>query len=108
MSRFTGDTWLPAINVICWFLLVVAILGILTRIGTKLWIYRKLTKDDYVIIISTVSIPVARASMAITLYERDYELLNFPLKTKGIRYRSGDRDFDRHSERIWRTSRNLE
>ncbi|PCG90241.1 Hypothetical protein PENO1_072920 [Penicillium occitanis (nom. inval.)] len=29
-------------------------LGILTRIGTKLWIYRKLTKDDYVIILSTV------------------------------------------------------
>lgn len=55
MTRFTGDTWLPAINVICWFLLVVAMLGILTRIGTKLWIYRKLTKDDYVIILSTVS-----------------------------------------------------
>lgn len=61
MSRFTGDTWLPAINIICWFLLVVAILAILTRIGTKFWIYRKLTKDDYVIILSTVSSPRATA-----------------------------------------------
>ncbi|KAH8703269.1 hypothetical protein BGW36DRAFT_369075 [Talaromyces proteolyticus] len=54
MSRFTGDTWTPAINVICWFFLVVAILGILTRLGTKAWIYRKFTRDDYVIILSII------------------------------------------------------
>jgi hypothetical protein len=38
--------------------MVVAILGIITRLGTKAWIYRKLTPDDYVIIISIVSEPI--------------------------------------------------
>lgn len=74
MSRFTGDTWLPAINVICWFLLVIAILGILTRIATKFWIYRKLTKDDYVIILSTVSRATAynKTPLYPSIYQRGF------------------------------------
>ncbi|OKL56626.1 hypothetical protein UA08_08216 [Talaromyces atroroseus] len=54
MSRFTGDTETPAINVLSWFLLVISILGVLTRLGTKLWIFRKFTNDDYMIILSAV------------------------------------------------------
>jgi hypothetical protein len=55
MTRFKDNTWTPAINVTCWFLMVVAILGIIVRLGTKAWIYRKFTPDDYVIILSIVS-----------------------------------------------------
>jgi hypothetical protein len=55
MTRFTGDTETPAINVLCWFLLIIAVLGVLTRLGTKIWIFRKFTVDDYMIILSAVS-----------------------------------------------------
>jgi hypothetical protein len=56
MTRFTGDSWAPAINVTCWYFMVVSILALITRLGTKLWIYRKLTRDDYLIIAAVVSL----------------------------------------------------
>ena len=40
------DTWTPAVNVVTWFLLTTAILSVLTRLGTKYWIFRKWTVDD--------------------------------------------------------------
>ncbi|KAJ5159955.1 uncharacterized protein N7482_006959 [Penicillium canariense] len=40
------ETWTPAINVLTWFMLVTAILSVFTRLGTKYWIFRKLTVDD--------------------------------------------------------------
>jgi len=40
------NTWTPAINVLTWFMLVTAILSILTRLGTKYFIFRKFTVDD--------------------------------------------------------------
>lgn len=41
------DTWTPAVNILTWFMLVTAILSVLTRLGTKYWIFRKLTVDDF-------------------------------------------------------------
>lgn len=40
------QTWTPSINILTWFMLVASILSVFTRIGTKLWIFRKLTVDD--------------------------------------------------------------
>ncbi|PKY03464.1 hypothetical protein P168DRAFT_318925 [Aspergillus campestris IBT 28561] len=40
------NTWTPAVNVVTWFLLATAILSVLTRLGTKYWIFRKWTVDD--------------------------------------------------------------
>ncbi|CAG8271582.1 unnamed protein product [Penicillium olsonii] len=40
------NTWTPAINILTWFMLVTSTLSVLTRLGTKLFIFRKLTIDD--------------------------------------------------------------
>ncbi|KAJ5932280.1 hypothetical protein N7516_006769 [Penicillium verrucosum] len=40
------NTWTPAINVLTWFMLVTTILSVLTRLGTKYFIFRKWTFDD--------------------------------------------------------------
>lgn len=40
------NTWTPAINVLTWFMLVTAILSVLTRLGTKYFFFRKFTIDD--------------------------------------------------------------
>ncbi|KAJ5145934.1 uncharacterized protein N7515_000498 [Penicillium bovifimosum] len=44
------ETWTPAINVLTLFMLVTCILSVFTRLGTKYWIFRKLTVDDFLII----------------------------------------------------------
>jgi prepilin signal peptidase PulO-like enzyme (type II secretory pathway) len=54
MSQFSPDSWTPAVNVLTWFLLVTAILSVITRLGTKYWIFRKFTEDDYLSIVSLV------------------------------------------------------
>ncbi|KAJ5200041.1 hypothetical protein N7491_009158 [Penicillium cf. griseofulvum] len=40
------NSWTPGINVLTWFMLVTAILSVLTRLGTKYFIFRKWTFDD--------------------------------------------------------------
>lgn len=40
------STWTPAVNILTWFMLVTAILSVLTRLGTKYFIFRKWTFDD--------------------------------------------------------------
>jgi hypothetical protein len=53
MGRFANtDTRDPAVNVTNWFLVVVAGLSVLIRLGTKFWIFHRLTSDDYLIIAS--------------------------------------------------------
>ncbi|KAL4794300.1 hypothetical protein BDV19DRAFT_390361 [Aspergillus venezuelensis] len=53
MGRFADiDTRDPAVTVSTWFLVVVAALSVLIRLGTKWWIFRKLTNDDSLIIVS--------------------------------------------------------
>lgn len=56
MGRFSPDSWTPAVNVLTWYLLVTAALSVLTRLGTKWWIFRKLTTDDYLSVVSLVHI----------------------------------------------------
>ncbi|KAJ5492314.1 hypothetical protein PEX2_087510 [Penicillium expansum] len=46
MSPELKNTWTPAVNVLTWFMLVTAILSLLTRLGTKYFIFRKWTFDD--------------------------------------------------------------
>ncbi|KAJ5746114.1 hypothetical protein N7520_011296 [Penicillium odoratum] len=41
------ETWTPAVNVLTWFMLVTSALSVLTRLGTKYWIFRKFTIDDF-------------------------------------------------------------
>lgn len=55
MKAELRDTWTPAVNVLTWFMLVVSILSVLTRLGTKYWIFRKLTVDDVLSIASMVT-----------------------------------------------------
>ncbi len=63
------ETWTPAINVLTWFMLVTSILSVFTRLGTKYWIFRKLTVDDVLSIASLLfcvgqSIAVSMATEA--------------------------------------------
>ncbi|KAJ5607441.1 hypothetical protein N7537_004060 [Penicillium hordei] len=46
MSPELKNTWTPTVNVMTWFMLVTAILSVLTRLGTKYFIFRKWTFDD--------------------------------------------------------------
>ncbi|QQK44209.1 initiation factor 2B related protein [Penicillium digitatum] len=46
MSPELKNTWTPTVNVLTWFLLVTATLSVLTRLGTKYFIFRKWTFDD--------------------------------------------------------------
>ncbi|KAJ5246258.1 hypothetical protein N7468_001241 [Penicillium chermesinum] len=41
------ETWTPAVNILTWFMLVTSILSVFTRLGTKIWIFRKFTTDDF-------------------------------------------------------------
>lgn len=55
MGRFENEhSRDPAVNATNWFLLVVSVLSVLFRLGTKLWMFRKLTSDDYLVVISLV------------------------------------------------------
>ncbi|KAJ5690309.1 hypothetical protein N7462_004701 [Penicillium macrosclerotiorum] len=60
------DTWTPAINVLTWFMLITAIMSVLTRLGTKYWIFRKFTIDDFLSIgaIATCTAQSIAVSMA--------------------------------------------
>lgn len=53
-TRFTGDTRDPAVNVTNLILLVVFILAIFVRLGTKLRLFRQFTNDDYLMIAALV------------------------------------------------------
>jgi hypothetical protein len=44
----------PAVNVLTWFLLVTSILTVLMRLGTKYWIFHRLSLDDYIICVALV------------------------------------------------------
>lgn len=55
MKAELRDTWTPAVNVLTWFMLVVSILSVLTRLATKYWIFRKLTVDDLLSIAAMVT-----------------------------------------------------
>ncbi|KAL5355609.1 hypothetical protein BJX96DRAFT_141554 [Aspergillus floccosus] len=51
MGRFANiDTRDPVVNVSNWLLVVIAGLSVLIRLATKLWIFHKLTSDDYLMI----------------------------------------------------------
>ncbi|KAE8375723.1 hypothetical protein BDV26DRAFT_283200 [Aspergillus bertholletiae] len=52
--RFAKDNWAPTVNIVTWFLMTTAILCVLTRLGTRYWIFRRWTTDDYFSIVSMV------------------------------------------------------
>ncbi|KAE8148356.1 hypothetical protein BDV25DRAFT_131303 [Aspergillus avenaceus] len=56
MGRFANveDRQVPILNVTNWFFLVVAILSVITRIGTKLWMFHRFTSDDHLIVLSLI------------------------------------------------------
>ena len=54
MDKPSPDNLTPVINIVTWFLLVLATLSVLTKLATKYLIIRKLTYDDYLIILSLV------------------------------------------------------
>ncbi|KAJ5291474.1 hypothetical protein N7478_000725 [Penicillium angulare] len=51
-TRFTGDTKDPAINVTAWCFLIVMILSVCTRLGTKYRLFHGLDIDDFLIVTS--------------------------------------------------------
>ncbi|KAE8396160.1 hypothetical protein BDV23DRAFT_178216 [Aspergillus alliaceus] len=55
MRKFEPDSWTPAVNVTTWLFMITAILSIFTRLGTKYWIFRRFTTDDYLSIVSVVA-----------------------------------------------------
>ena len=54
MDKPSPDNLTPVINIITWFLLVLATLSVLTKLATKYLLIHKLTSDDYLIILSLV------------------------------------------------------
>lgn len=60
MGRYVKGSRTAAVDVLTWFLLVAAILSVLIRLGTKCWIFRKLTRDDYLSILSLVGVSLSR------------------------------------------------
>ncbi|KAJ5151961.1 hypothetical protein N7492_010256 [Penicillium capsulatum] len=53
-TRFKGDTRDPAVNVTNLVLLVVFVLSIFVRLGTKYRLFRRFTNDDYFMLVSMV------------------------------------------------------
>ncbi|KAB8266138.1 hypothetical protein BDV32DRAFT_1443 [Aspergillus pseudonomiae] len=70
MGRFLHDPdrRAPILNVVNWFLLVVAVLSVLTRLGTKLWMFHRFTSDDYLIIVSLLFAMGGSISMSIAVH----------------------------------------
>lgn len=60
MGRYVKGSWTAAVDVLTWFLLVASILSVLSRLGTKYWIFRRLTHDDHLSILSLVGSPSRR------------------------------------------------
>ena len=56
-TRFKTESKDPAVNVTTWVLLVVVILSVSARLGTKFNLFRKLTVDDLLMVGSLVRIP---------------------------------------------------
>lgn len=57
MGRFENERDRdPVVNIVSWFLLVVSFLSVLVRLGTKLWMFHRLTRDDYLVVVSLVRI----------------------------------------------------
>lgn len=55
MPRFAPDSWNPAVNITAWFLMSSNIVCVICRLTTKWLIFRTLTADDYLIVLSLVS-----------------------------------------------------
>ncbi|KOC14501.1 hypothetical protein AFLA70_5g008521 [Aspergillus flavus AF70] len=70
MGRFLHDKdrRAPILNVVNWFLLVVAVLSVLTRLGTKLWMFHRFTSDDYLIIVSLLFAIGGSVSMSVAVH----------------------------------------
>ncbi|RLM00065.1 hypothetical protein CFD26_104149 [Aspergillus turcosus] len=72
MGRFANsDTRDPAVNVTNWFLVVVAALSVLIRLGTKPWIFHRLTSDDY-LIIAALAFGIAQSAAISTAVAHGY------------------------------------
>ncbi|KAL4938963.1 hypothetical protein BDV06DRAFT_214690 [Aspergillus oleicola] len=72
MGRFANiDTRDPAVNVTTWFLIVVAALSVLIRLGTKCWVFRKLTSDDF-LIIAALALCIAQSATISTAVAHGY------------------------------------
>ncbi|KAE8153179.1 hypothetical protein BDV25DRAFT_137083 [Aspergillus avenaceus] len=54
MTRFLEDSWNPAVTVTAWFLMSTTVLAVIPRLITKWLIFRKLTVDDYMVVVSTL------------------------------------------------------
>ncbi|KAE8153181.1 hypothetical protein BDV25DRAFT_38568 [Aspergillus avenaceus] len=65
MSRLEHEGWKPAVEVVTWFLMTTAILCVVTRLGTKYWIFRRWTPDDYLSILSMIF--CAAQSLAVSM-----------------------------------------
>ncbi|KAJ6445238.1 3-hydroxybenzoate 6-hydroxylase 1 [Purpureocillium lavendulum] len=53
-SRFSGDTNDPAVNVTTWLFMIIMVFSVITRIGTKLHLFKRLMLDDLFILASLV------------------------------------------------------
>ncbi|KAF7585525.1 hypothetical protein BBP40_010735 [Aspergillus hancockii] len=54
MDNFEVNSWTAGANITNWFLMVMAILFVIARLGTKYSIFRRLMTDDYLSIVSAV------------------------------------------------------
>lgn len=53
-SRFSGDTNDPAVNVTTWLFMIIMVFSVMTRIGTKFHLFKRLMVDDVFILASLV------------------------------------------------------
>ncbi|KAL5335753.1 hypothetical protein BJX70DRAFT_410292 [Aspergillus crustosus] len=72
MGRFANvDTRDPDVNITTWFLVVVAAQSVLIRLGTKWWICRRWTSDDY-LIIAALAVCIAQSVTISTAVAHGY------------------------------------
>lgn len=69
MTRFAEDSWNPAVAVTAWFLMSTTVLAVISRLITKWLVFRKITRDDYMVVASvifcvgnTIAVSVATSS----------------------------------------------
>lgn len=67
MTWFTGDSWGPAVNILAWLLWITSVLAVIGRLVTKHWITKKLTVDDYLLLVA-----LACGNVKVRLYSRLY------------------------------------
>ncbi|CAG7931922.1 unnamed protein product [Penicillium olsonii] len=83
-TRFTGDSKDPEVNVTAWCLLVVVVLAVFARLGTKYHIFKRWTSDDFLVIVSSVVTLSLAVAAGYGTHKKDVSDANFDQVMKNL------------------------